>query len=129
MNTRRTGFAIALLVWSAVAALADEELARIWQDPHATVQQRAAAVNRVLTNGTPVSVVVAALGTNYTRCMSSARVWAGPKPEPANSMWLSYRFGGNEVTLETSAVFGKTLDPLASKFTGAGYTLTSKASH
>lgn len=129
MNTRRAYFALALLGWSAVVALAGEELSRIWRDPNATVQQRAAAVDRAFTNGTPLSVVVAALGTNYALCGSSARLWAGPQPEPPNTFWLSYSFGKDEVTLGTSAVFGRDLDILACKFTGAGYSLAPKTNN
>jgi hypothetical protein len=125
-NTRGVCFALALFGGSVVVASAGEELSRIWRDSNATVQQRAAAVNRAFTNGTPVSVVVAALGTNYALCGNSARLWAGPQPEPPNTFWLSYPFGKDEVTLGTSAVFGRDLDPLSCKFTGAGYTLTAK---
>src|SRR5262245_24474368 len=111
MRARSTYFVVAFFGWSIVVALAGEELLRVWRDPNVTVQQRAAAVNRAFTNGTPVSVVVTALGTNYTRCMSSARVWAGPGPEPPNTLWLSYSFGKEEVTIGTSAVLGRDLDP------------------
>ncbi|HZR18680.1 MAG TPA: hypothetical protein VFE51_15415 [Verrucomicrobiae bacterium] len=81
------------------------------------------AVNRAFTNGTPVSVVVAALGTNYMLCGNSARLWVGPGPEPPNTYWLEYGFGQDEVTIGSSAVFGRDLDILSSKFTGAGYSL------
>ena len=109
-------------------ALADDELLRIWRAPDKSVRQRAEAVNRAFTNGTPVSVVVAALGTNFTRCMMSARIWMGPGPEPPNTLWLSYRFGGEEVTIHTSAVLDRDLDALTGKFTGAGYSLPVKPS-
>jgi hypothetical protein len=121
VNVRRACFAVALLSWCAVTVLAGEELSRIWRDPNTTVKQRAAAVNRTFTNGTPVSVVVAALGTNYTRCVSSARVWVGPGPEPPNTSWLSYRFGEESVDIHTSASVSE--DPLTGRFTGAGYTI------
>ena len=123
MNARRTFLIAALLTWATGVALADDELSRIWRAPGKSVRERADAVNRAFTNGTPVSVVVAALGTNYTLCGSSARLWAGPGPEPPNSFWLSYRFGEDKVTIGTSAVFGRDLDPLSCKFTGAGYSL------
>jgi hypothetical protein len=129
MNTRRAFCAAVILGWSVIVALASEKLSRVWRDPNATVQQRAAAVNRAFTNGTPVSVVVAALGTNYALCGSSARLWAGPPPKPPNTFWLSYQFGKDEVTLGTSAVFGRDLDILACKFTGAGYSLAPKNNH
>jgi hypothetical protein len=123
MSAQRTLFALAVLGCGVFLASAGEELSRVWSDRSATVRQRADTVNRVFTNGTPVSVVVAALGTNYTLCGSSARVWVGSGPEPPNTFWLSYRFGDDEVTIGTSAVFGRDLDPLACKFTGAGYSL------
>src|ERR1051325_11933383 len=94
MNARRTFQIATLLTWMTGVALADDELLRIWRAPDKSVRQRAEAVNRAFTNGTPVSVVVAALGTNFTRCMMSARIWMGPGPEPPNTLWLSYRFGG-----------------------------------
>lgn len=123
MNGGRTFFIAAFLAWATGLALADDELSRIWRAPGKSVRERADAVNRAFTNGTPVSVVVAALGTNYTRCMSSARVWLGPGPEPPNTLWLSYRFEDGEVTIHTSAVLGRDLDVLTGKFSSAGYSL------
>lgn len=127
MNTRGACFAVALLGLSAVVALAGEELLRIWRDPNTTVQQRATAVDRAFTNGTPVSVVVASLGTNYTRGFSSANVWLGPGPEPPNTSWLSYRFGKESVEIHTSA--GVSEDPLTGRFTGAGYSIPVGTNH
>jgi hypothetical protein len=121
MITRGALVAVTVLGSSIVLASADEELSRIWSAPSTTVQQRAAAVNRVFTNGTPLTVIVAALGTNYTRCGSSARLWMGPGPEPLNTTWLSYRFDGEEVVIGSSAVFGK--DPVSGTFRGAGHSL------
>jgi len=129
MSARRTFVAVAILSWGISLASAGEELSRVWSDRSATVRQRADAVNRAFTNGTPVSTVVAALGTNYTRCMSSARVWMGPGPEPPNTLWLSYRFGEEEVTIGTSAVLGRDLDALTGKFTGAGCSLPVRRSN
>jgi len=128
MSAKRTFVSVAVLGCSVFLASAGEELSRIWSDRSATVRQRAEAVNRAFTNGTPVSVVVAALGSNYTRCMNSARVWMGPGPEPPNTSWLSYRFGGEEVTIGTSAVLGRDVDALTGKFTGAGYSLRVRPS-
>jgi hypothetical protein len=113
---------------NSTSSAAGEELSRIWLDRSTTVRQRADAVNRAFTNGTPVSAVVATLGTNYTLCMSSARVWMGPGPEPPNTLWLSYRFGEEEVTIGTSAVLGRDLDALTGKFTGAGHSLPVRPS-
>lgn len=97
------------------------ELSRIWLAPRASVRERADAVNRAFTNGTPMAEVVAALGTNYIQGFSSARVWLGPGPEPPNTPWLSYRFGEEDVTIHTSATISE--GPLKGKFTGAGYSL------
>jgi len=121
MNTRRAFLAVAFLGWSAVLASASDELSRIWSDLSTSVRQRAEAVNRAFANGTPVSVIVAALGTNYIQCFSSTRVWMGPGPEPPNTPWLSYRFGKEKVTIHTSSSISE--GPLAGKFTGAGYSL------
>jgi len=128
MSASRAFLAVAALGWSIILAFAGEELSRAWSDPSLSVRQRADAVNRAFTNDTPVSVVVAALGTNYWLCGNSARLWMGRGPEPPNTFWLSYRFGEDEVTIGTSAVFGQDLDPLSCKFTGAGYSLPSKHS-
>src|SRR5438105_14522561 len=128
MSAQRAFFAVAVLCWSVFLASAGEELSRIWSDRSMTVRQRADAVNRAFTNGTPVSVVVSALGTNYRLCGSSARLWMGPGPEPPNTFWLSYRFGKDEVTIGTSAVFGRDLNPPSCKFTGAGYSLPVRLS-
>ena len=46
----------------------------------------------------------------------------------ANILWLSYRFGEEEVTIGTSAVLGRDLDALTGKFTGAGYSLPVRPS-
>ena len=128
MSAQRTFFAVVVLGWGVFLASAGEDLSRIWSDRIATVRQRADAVNRAFTNGTPVSVVVDALGTNYTRCMSSARVWMGPGPEAPNTLWLSYRFGNEEVTIGTSAVLGRDFDALTGRFTGAGCSLPVRPS-
>ena len=129
MNARRTFLIAALLTWTTGVASAVDELSRVWRAPGKSVRERADAVNRAFTNGTPVSVVVAALGSNYTRCMNSARLWMGPGPEPPNTLWLSYRFGDEEVTIHTSAVLGRDLDALTGKFTGAGYSLPLRRSN
>jgi hypothetical protein len=111
---------VVVLGWSVIIALAGEELSRVWRDPNATVQQRAAAVDRAFTNGTPVAVVVAALGTNYTRC------WSSTAPPP-NWWWLSYSFGEMSVTISTDVSVSK--DPLTGHFIGAGYSLPTVTTH
>lgn len=125
MSASRAFLAVVVVGWCIVLAAADAGFSPAWSDPSLSVRQRADAVNRAFTNGTPVSVVVAALGTNYGLCGSSARLWVGQGPEPPNTFWLEYRFGEDEVTIGTTAVFGRDLDILSSKFTGAGYSLPS----
>src|SRR5438105_2696765 len=113
MSARRAFLVLVFSCWGVFLALADEELSRKWSASRTSVRQRAEAVSRAFTNGTPVSVVVAALGTNYTRCFSSARVWMGPGPEHRNTSWLSYRFGEEEVSIHTTA--GISEDPVTGK--------------
>jgi len=122
MSARRACLIAAFLGWSAVLGLASEELSRVWLGPNMSVRQRAAAVDRAFTNGTPVPLVVAALGTNYTRAGSSARLWMGPGSAPRNTSWLRYGFGDQSVDIHTTA--GIAEDPLTGTFTGAGYTYT-----
>lgn len=125
MSASRGFLTVVVIGWSIVLASAGEWLPPVWSDPSLSVRQRADVLNQAFTNGTQVSVVVAALGTNYLLCASSARLFVGPGPEPPNTYWLEYRFGDGEVTIDTSAVFGQDLDILSSKFTGAGYSLHS----
>ncbi len=99
MSTRRAFLAAAVLGCSIVTASAAEGLSRVWTAPSISVQQRAAAVNRAFTNGTPMSVVVAALGTNYTRFCRISTVWMGPGPEPRKTSGLTYRFGQESVII------------------------------
>jgi len=121
MNTHRAFLAAAILVaCHAIHAPADQELSRVWSSPGSSVKDRAAAVNRSFTNGTPMSVVVVALGTNYTRSVSSASVWFGPGPEPRKTSWLTYHFGEESVDIHTTA--DMYADPLTGQFTGAGYS-------
>jgi len=123
MSTRRAFVAAAVLVAiQAIHVSAEQELLRLWKAPGVSVRERAAAVNRFFTNGTPIPMIVAALGTNYTRCGSSATVWLGPGPEPRKTSWLSYPFGEESVTIGTTAPWNA--DPVTSAFafTGAGYS-------
>lgn len=121
MNTRRAFLSMAVLGWSIVLVASDEELRRVWSAPNIPVRQRATAVNQAFTNGTPMSVIVAALGTNYTRFFSSATVWMGPGPEPRKTKGLIYCYGEDAVIINTTA--GISEDPLTAIFTGAGYSI------
>ncbi len=98
-----------------------EELLRTWSAPDISVRERAAAVNRCFTNGTPIPAVVSILGTNYGVVRPFSSVWIGPGPEPRKTCSLLYDFGRDSVEIGTSADIGG--DPLGGKFTGAGYSL------
>lgn len=114
MNGCRAFLAIAFLCWSVMASFADEQLSRIWKDPKSGIAQRYQAVGRAFTNGMPVSVVVASLGTNYTRYLTGFRSPGPPR------LYLSYHFGKESVEIYTSA--GSHEDPLSATFTGVGCT-------
>lgn len=123
MNTLRGFLVAAFLGWSVALGFSGEELSRVWTDPSSSVEERAAVVNRTFTNGTPVSAIVAALGTNYTHCFSSARVWLGQGPEPRNTAWLGYNFGEESVFIFTTAGIDENI--LTGMFTSAGYTISA----
>jgi hypothetical protein len=92
---------VSVLVWNIGLASPEQELSRVWAAPNVSAQQRAAAVNRAFTNGTPMSVVISALGTNYTRFSPTSTVWMGPDPEPRKISGLMYRFGEEWVVINT----------------------------
>jgi hypothetical protein len=110
---------VSVLVWNIGLASPEQELSRVWAAPKVSAQQRAAAVNRAFTNGTPMSVVISALGTNYTRFSPTSTVWMGPDPEPRKISGLMYRFGEEWVVINTSAGIAEKI--LAGTFTGAGH--------
>jgi len=128
MNARRAIFAAAalgaLLTSSALLASDKEELLRVWSLPKAPVWERADAVNRSFTNRTPVTAIVAVLGTNYTHWYSPiSTVWLGPGPEPPKTSGLKYRFGGEYVIVHTTADLSA--DPLTGRFTRASAQTTN----
>ena len=93
----------------------------MWSASDIAVRERAAAVERCFTNGTPILIVVAVLGTNYGVLRPFSSVWVGPGPEPRKTCSLLYYFGQDSVTIGTSADIGG--DPLTGEFNGAGYSL------
>ncbi len=99
----------------------DGDLLRAWSEPSISVRERARAVNRSFTNGTPIRTIVGVLGTNYGVARPISAVWVGSGPEPRKSCSLFYRFGHDEVSIGTSADI--TGDPLTGQFTGAGYSM------
>jgi hypothetical protein len=121
MKIQRAFLTTALLGCSVVFASEHKELARVWSAPNLSVQDRAAAVNRAFTNGTPMSVVVAALGTNFVRFAPISTVQIGPGPKSPPTHGLRYGFGKKAVFISTTA--SVTEDPLYGRFISAGYTL------
>ena len=117
MNISRMFLLMALLGLSAAAASASDELLRVWSAPGVPARERAAAVNRCFTNGTPISLIVSNLGTNYTRLTPFSM--AGRRG-PLTSE-LMYKFGRESVCIGTTASPDAPL--LSSRFTGAGYTV------
>jgi hypothetical protein len=120
MSALRTYAITALLGLSAVVAVrgADDKFLRVWSAPGVSAKERAAAVNRCFTNGTPVSLIVARLGTNYTR-FAPFTGW----PQPLKSA-LSYEFGQEAVLVWTTA---SPVDPLlAARFTWAGHSVPAR---
>jgi hypothetical protein len=128
MNARRGVFAAAglgaILASSALVASGDEQLLRVWSAPRAYIRERAAAVNRSFTNGTPVTAVVAMLGTNYMPWHSST-AWPGPGPEPPKTSGLKYLFGEDYVIVHTTA--DPNADPLTGRFIRASAHLPHRA--
>jgi hypothetical protein len=99
-----------------------KELLRAWSAPQLHSWERAEAVNRHFTNGTPVSTIVAVLGTNFTYDTPYSSVWIGPGPERPRTIGLEYRFGDEAVIIGTSALLGGNgVHPLKAEFTRAGY--------
>jgi hypothetical protein len=95
---------------------AEKELLRIWSGPSATAKERAAAVNRCFTNGTPVSKIVSVLGPNYIRVTPYSMISLDGSPIYC---WLEYT--NTRVSIQTSARLGS--EPLDANFTSAGYPL------
>ena len=117
----------ALLVSNTLLASGDRGLLHPWSAPALTVQERAAAVNRAFTNGTPIPVIIAVLGTNYTHYYSPiSTAWLGPGPEPRKMSGFQYHFGHDRVIIGTTADLNA--NPLTGKFTGAGYSISSAQS-
>jgi hypothetical protein len=125
--------ALSTCCWAAVAQTpttptvqtnsARSQLLRLWSAPHLHSWERAEAVNRHFTNGTPVSAIVAVLGTNFTYFTPYSTVWISPGPAPTKTTGLIYDFGDESVIIGTTApLMTNGVHPLQAKFTGAGYS-------
>jgi hypothetical protein len=104
----------------------EQELERVWTASSSTAEERAAAVNRCFTNGTPISSVIDLLGTNYTRFTLIATYWCG-EPELKKDLDLAYGLGEKSVIIRVTA--SEHADPLTGQFFGARYSLTTTNSH
>jgi len=116
-----------ILANSAGSAPTSEELVRVWKSPGASVQERADAVNRRFTNGTPILGIVAILGTNYICFRPFSAVWIGPGPAPRKTCSLIYNFGQESVLVHTSADLNA--DPLTGKLLGVGFRTPAGAGY
>jgi hypothetical protein len=104
-----------LLCGSASTSSGAEELSRKWSSPGASGPERAAALNETFTNGTPMSAVVAVLGSNYTR-VSPISI---PGPQPRNTSGLIYRFAEQEIVIVSTAATNA--NPVSGTFIRAAY--------
>src|SRR5262245_39511957 len=110
---------------TAIVSRADNaELLKVWSKPGIFVRERAEAVNRAFTNGTPIPEIVKVLGTNYSRTFPLSAAYYPAGPEPRKTWSLLYQFGYDSVDIGTDA--STNADPLTAKFTGAGYSWTRR---
>ena len=110
MNTWRTFSLAVLLGLNPVLALAQgDDLMRVWADPGVSVKERAGAVNRAFPKGTPISLMVAKLGTNYT----PGTAYGAP--------CLLYSFGRESVAIATTAAQDEPI--LSATFVSAGWSV------
>src|SRR4030095_6079770 len=110
MIISRAFLAAALLGCGLVHASDLDKLARVWSASNVSMRDRAAAVNQAFTNGTPMSVVVAALGTNYVASAPISTVSVFRGPERAKTSGLLYGFGEKSAYISTTASISE--DPL-----------------
>jgi hypothetical protein len=101
---------------SLAGDLAEQKLLSVWFAPGLPKKQLAEAVNQHFTNGTPVSNIVQVLGPGYVQVTPYSMISFEGSPI---TCWLEYKNQG--ITIHTSARLGA--DPLAAKFTGAGYKI------
>ena len=99
-----------------VRTASERQLLRVWSAPGSSVEERAEAVNRCFPRGTPVSSIVALLGTNHTELRLIATANRGKSSEGAFT--LTYGFGGGE-TVTIQAWGPVNADPLGAGFSGA----------
>jgi hypothetical protein len=121
---------IVVVCWhcSGAPTNAEQELSRIWRTSSCSVEERAKAINKCFTNGTPVAHIISILGTNYTVTCVSEPDWPPPSPEPVRDVTryrrarvyrvLEFTFEEQWVILFTTAPLDS--DPLAYNFVRAG---------
>ena len=99
-----------------VRTASERQLLRVWSASGSSVEERAEAVNRCFPRQTPVSSIIALLGTNHTGLRLVATANRGKFSEGAFT--LTYGFGdGESVTIQAWAPVNA--DPLGAGFSGA----------
>ena len=101
---------------SSSRTASERKLLRLWSAPASSVEERAEAVNRCFPRGTPISSIIAVLGTNHTALRRVATANRGKYSEDAFT--LTYGFGGGESVIIQAWVRANA-DPLGGAFSGA----------
>src|SRR5689334_5566685 len=120
MSIPRACILTIVLGLAAGASFAGDEIFRIWSAPDVPVRERATAVNQSFTNGTPIALVIAVLGTNFTTFQKAySTVWLGPGngPEPGQNLGMIYNFRDGQVLIWTRNP--RNPDPLSGNFGSA----------
>jgi hypothetical protein len=127
-NMRMIGL-LFLMVCTAVAEpeaqMSRDDALRTWNSTNATVNERWRVVTSLFTNGTPISQVVAMLGTNYVvvRPLSTVPIDLTDRSSPkrlddAPTCSIDYKFGNNFIAISTTA--GLAGNPLEGFVKGVG---------
>jgi hypothetical protein len=94
----------------------ERKLLRVWSAPASSVEERTEAVNRCFPRGTPISSIVAVLGTNHTALRRVATTNRGK--DSKDLFTLTYGFGGEESVI-IQAWVNENADPLGGAFSEA----------
>ena len=111
--------AVAVCGCNSNSTPAERELQHVWTAPKSSVEERAVAINRCFTNGTPISSVVALLGTNHSRFSLIAIYWCG-EPRLKQALDLTYDFGADSVIIKVTA--DEHAAPISGYFTEARFS-------
>ena len=91
----------------------ERKLLRVWSAPASSIEERTEAVNRCFARGTPISSMVAVLGTNHTALRRVATTNRGK--DSKDLFTLTYGFGGEESVI-IQAWVNENADPLGGAF-------------